>query len=475
VSRGLVSAIVVTRNNRETIQRTLDSLRQSSPSLHEIIVLDHDSDDGTADVIRRAYPDVILLDFLDNPGFGAGNNRGARIATGDYLLLLNPDAIVERDCVERLVHALEADAHAAIAAPKVLLASEPSIINSAGLAVNRIGYGWDRGYLEWDRGQYDTPGPVLAASGCALLVRSDVFRSLGGFDEVYFLYYEDLDLCWRSWLAGYRVTYVPDAGVRHAMKITNRPLLYSEYLDHRNRLRTLAKVLSRRSLARLAPRLAVFEAGSAWALARAGCWPALRFRAQTWAWHTSHLRDTWRQRRRAQRTRTTADAALEGLFDPGTGPPQLKSVIPTYPVRFADTVEASQLPSALSPGSNDSGALGLGWHAPEIIHGARCRWSSGYGIAFLRAPGTRRAKVRVTCHAPPGAALEVRIDRQCAGRFVLNGGGWEEVGSPAACVGDVLRVDILPASTFRPSDGDPTRRDDRMLGVAVSRISCDPC
>ena len=169
-------------------------------------------------------------------------------------------------------------------------------------------------------------------------MRADTFKALEGFDAAYFLYYEDLDLCWRCWLAGYTVTYVPAAVARHTMKITDRPVFYNEYLDHRNRLRTLAKTLSAGPSPASPGRSAAFEAGSAWALARQGRWDALRLRTQAWTWHASQARETLRLRRVVQRSRVLPDDSLAGLLDPGTrgsaperGRPELPGSLRRHP------------------------------------------------------------------------------------------------------------------------------------------------
>src|SRR5207249_5549407 len=165
-----LSAIVVTYNSRRHISACLASLARSTIRPDEIIVIDNNSADGTADFVRRTFPEATLLDFWDNRGFAEGNNRAFRIATGRFWFLLNPDATVAPDCLERLLEVVEKEPRIGVAVPKVLLAREPCIINSAGLNVNGIGYGWDRGFLEWDRGHYDAEEPVVAGSGCAMLL-----------------------------------------------------------------------------------------------------------------------------------------------------------------------------------------------------------------------------------------------------------------------------------------------------------------
>jgi hypothetical protein len=265
--------------------------------------------------------------------------------------------------------------------------------------------------------------------------------------------------------------YVPTAVVRHATKISNRPAFYNEYLDHRNRLRTLAKTLTARSLVRLVPQLAAFEAGSTWVLARAGRWDLVRLRMGAWTWHLGQLADTLRRRRVVQRSRAITDDAMTSLFDPGTGPPRLNAVIPNYPETYQHAVDRSRLSPELTLGKGDVGALGLGWHGPESLDGLPCRWSSGYGIAFLRAPKPGEpARVRVTCRAVRQTELELRVDGWPRGRFTIESGGWRDLKVMTPRVGEVVRVDLLPSTTFRPSDLHAAARDQRVLGIPVARI-----
>src|SRR6266581_1338630 len=133
VRQARVSAIVVSYNSRRDIGACLASLKASSCRPHEIILVDNNSQDGTADLVRREFPDVTVLDFWDNAGFAEANNRGFRLAAGEYCFLLNPDAVVSVDTVSRLVEELDAHPGAGVAVPKVRLAREPSVLNSAGL------------------------------------------------------------------------------------------------------------------------------------------------------------------------------------------------------------------------------------------------------------------------------------------------------------------------------------------------------
>jgi GT2 family glycosyltransferase len=471
VRRSRVSAIVVTHNSRSDITSCLTSLKASAYPLHEIILIDNNSQDGTPDFVRREFPDVTILDYWDNPGFAEANNRAFRVASGDYCFLLNPDAVASGDALSRLVRELDEHPSAGVAVAKALLAREPSIINSAGLWVNQLGYACDRGYLEWDRGQYDDGGPILAGSGCALLLRLSMLRRLGGFDSTYFLYYEDLDLCFRAWLAGFSVRYVPDAVVHHSMKVSERPLLYNEYLDHRNRLRTTLKVWSLSGLARILPRAIGFDLRAVVGLVVARRRRAAALRMRAWGWNLLHLASTLGQRRRAQRLRTIPDRLLEQFLVPGYGAPRIHAAVPDYAELYDDSAHSAQLDGQLSMGRNDVGLLGLGWYGRETADGMTYRWSCGYGIVFLRPPlATRRATMVITCQSPISNIVGVRINRRACPPFTVSAGGWTECAVTVELDREVARIDLLPEKVVVPAQALPTSPDRRVLGLAVARI-----
>ncbi|MGH7322688.1 MAG: glycosyltransferase [Candidatus Rokuibacteriota bacterium] len=467
-----MSAIVVTHDSRGDIDACLRSLEQSTVPPDEIIVVDHASRDGTSAHVRREFPAAILLDYWDNPGFGEGNNRAFRVASGEYCFLLNPDATVAVDGIEQLLGTMKEDSALGAAAPKIRLAAEPAVLNSAGLAVNRIGYAWDRGFLEWDAGQYDRPEAVLGGSGCALLLRASVVRALGGFDPAFFLYYEDLDLCLRSWLAGRPVAYAPSALAWHAMKVHGRPLVYDEYLDHRNRLRTLVKTRSASSLVRCLPRLLAFEALSALDLARRRQGRGLALRLRAWGATLLALASTLRGRRIVQRRRVIADHALAGLFDRGAGAPRIKAALPDYPVVFEGGLDPVRLAPSLTMGRDEVGKLGLGWYGLEARDGVPYRWCCGYGILFLGAPARGwRGTLTVTGRSLGPTQVEVRIDRKAAGRWAVSPGPWQDYSLPVGARRDVVRIELLPFPSAVPAEEARGSRDHRVLGMAVARAS----
>lgn len=220
-----VSVVVVTHNCREHVRRCLDELRATGDlaDADEILVVDNASTDGTPELVEAAYPEVRLLGLGDNLGFGAANNRGAAAAEGEALLLLNSDAWLEPGALPRLRQALADDPRLALVAPRLFYpdgrpqfvwSPEVSIVGEAvQLLRNRIeGSEWSHGGLVGLLRPFLGPGWLTAA---CVLARRSAFEAVGGFDEDFFLYFEDVDLCRRLQAAGWRADVVSDARARH--------------------------------------------------------------------------------------------------------------------------------------------------------------------------------------------------------------------------------------------------------------------
>ncbi len=308
MSDSVASVIVVTHNGTDTLDACLESLRQSKPLPLEVIVIDNGSVDGSADLARKSFPTIRVFDFSANIGFAAGNNRGARLARGEFLFLLNQDARVEPDTIQILTERMQADEQIAVTGPKLLSDNAGQKLCSAGLSANRLFYGRDQGYGK-DPNGFNVECERLGITGAAMMLRRSVFETLGGFDGRYFLYYEDLDLCIRARMIGYKVVYVPDAVATHPVKDDERPLLFSEFMDTRNRLRTMIKNLSWPSLARFWPCAMTHEINAMKNHLLNRRWQHARMRFSAWMWMKLYFFDTMRERRRIQRLRKVDDSA----------------------------------------------------------------------------------------------------------------------------------------------------------------------
>jgi GT2 family glycosyltransferase len=241
-----VSLIVVNYNGRQFLDDLCASLARQTCPADEVIVVDNASTDGSVAHLREHYPWVTTIALAENVGYAQGNNIGAARATGRYLALLNNDTVADKHWLAELLAVLEAQPCAGAAVAKIYRAARHPRLDCAGAEFNNLGYCWGRGANQLDRGQFDLGGEVPALTACALLLRRDVLGDEPLFDPQLFMYYEEFDLSLRVRGAGYGIVYVPTAIVHHkgsqaVRGVTNRPLLFQQFLGNRNRLKLLLK------------------------------------------------------------------------------------------------------------------------------------------------------------------------------------------------------------------------------------------
>ncbi len=247
--------VVLNYNGRALLPDCLRSLAAlRTPA--RLVVADNGSSDGSLAEVRRQFPAVETLDLGQNLGFAAGYNAAIRQVDNPWLVLLNNDATLAPDWIERLLSWAAEHPAAGILGGKLLFQpgapGTPPMIQSAGASFTDAGTAFEIGWGTADRGQFDQPRPVGAVPGAAMLIRREVFQALGGFDASYGAYLEDVDLCWRAWLSGREVHYVPGALAHHQYGASGggRSAPYRIRLMQRNRLANMVKNLEAGSLAR---------------------------------------------------------------------------------------------------------------------------------------------------------------------------------------------------------------------------------
>jgi GT2 family glycosyltransferase len=288
----------------DSLGRLLDSLEPEKP--HEVIVVDNGGDAERREGVRMISP-------VENLGFAAGNNLGARKATGDALVFLNPDTLVAPGALEELVRPLE-DAAIGIVSARLRLLDRPELLNSAGNEVHVTGIAW--------AGLYGQPADsvselrdVAFPTGAAMAIRRDLFEELGGFTEELFMYQEDLELGWRARLRGLRVVVNPSADVYHDYEFGRNP--DKQYLLERNRLVFVLSAYSPRLLFLLSPVLASTEAAMLVLAVKEG-WA--RDKLAGWGWVLRHAGWLRRHRQETQRLRRVRDRELAAYLSPIVAP-----------------------------------------------------------------------------------------------------------------------------------------------------------
>ena len=307
-----VSVVTVAYGAGPSLGRLLDSLAGEAD---EVVVVDN-GEGGEEIADAGAREGVSVVSPVENLGFAAGSNRGAREAAGDVLVFLNPDTVVASGALDSLRRTLE-DRSIGIAMARLLLLDRPEVLNSRGTEVHVSGIGWAAGYGE----PADTVRQlreVAAPSGAAMAIRAETFRSLGGFAEELFMYLEDVELGWRAHLAGLRVVVDPEADVFHEYDFGRNPR--KNYFIERNRLFFCLTTFSPRLLVLLSPVLVSTELGMAVVALREG-W--FKDKAAGWGWCIRNGPVIVRRRRSTQGLRTVRDRDLAGLLTPVFDPTML--------------------------------------------------------------------------------------------------------------------------------------------------------
>ncbi len=213
-----VSIIIVNYNGRELLTSCLESIYAQSFQDIEVIVVDNGSRDGSVEYIRGSFPETLLIPLGENRGFSSANNEGLKVASGDYIMLLNNDVVMDKYCISNLCAAMEADPATGICATKMLVAGT-ELIDSAGDGFSSNLKGFKRGEGK-PAHLYDESEYVFGACAGAAMYRKKMIEDIGFFDEDFFLIYEDTDLNLRAQLAGWKVRYVPAAVAYHKVRST---------------------------------------------------------------------------------------------------------------------------------------------------------------------------------------------------------------------------------------------------------------
>jgi len=248
---NLVSINIVNWNGLHFLSDCIESIKLQTYKNVEINIIDNNSSDGSVDLLKMKYQEIRLIKNTQNEGFSRAHNQAIRISSGEYILPLNFDIILAPKFVEEMVKAIEFSPDIGIVSGNLYLlenGEKKNIIDSTGITMKGM-FPADRGQNEVDCGQYNKIEYVFGASGAAPLFRrkmlEDIKLNKEYFDEDYYLYVEDVDLCWRAQLFGWKAIYTPWAIAYHKRGATreNNSEMAKEYIiiGHRNRYWTIIK------------------------------------------------------------------------------------------------------------------------------------------------------------------------------------------------------------------------------------------
>jgi N-acetylglucosaminyl-diphospho-decaprenol L-rhamnosyltransferase len=251
-----VAVVVVNYESGPALLRCVEGWQAEGAA--EVVVVDNGSRDGSVDRVRTRFPDLEVVVPGANLGYGSAANRGVAASVSPLVLVCNPDLEVRPGALATLAEALEQDPRCALVGPMIRTTGGdrypsartfPSLIDAGGHALFGIfapGNRFTRSYQQADLGdRHDAPVVVDWLSGACFLARRSALEQVGGFDEAYFMYAEDVDLCWRLAAAGWTVSWVPDAEVTHLQGVSTDHHPYRMILEHHRSLLRFARRTSR--------------------------------------------------------------------------------------------------------------------------------------------------------------------------------------------------------------------------------------
>ncbi len=248
-----IAVVILNWNGEALLKKFLPSVMTHSAGA-DIYVVDNASSDGSVSFLKKEYPSIGIVQNSENGGFAKGYNDGLKHIEADIFCLLNSDVEVPPNWLEPIRNAFSSFPETAIIQPKILDLKNKEYFEYAGAAggfIDMLGYPFCRGRifqaLEKDEGQYDDTTEIFWATGACMFIKSEVFNSLGGFDEDYFAHQEEIDLCWRAKNAGHKVLYVGKSYVYHLGGSTLSNMNPKKtFLNFRNSLYSITKNLPKR-------------------------------------------------------------------------------------------------------------------------------------------------------------------------------------------------------------------------------------
>ncbi len=330
MSDAATVGVVITTYNRglDFLPVLLRSLDAQSHREHEVTVVADGGDPEVLAYLDREWPRVRVVSTPEPRGYAAAAALGVRSSRGRYLAMLNDDVELEPQWLELLVAELERDPKLGFVTGKTLLYDERDVINETKQDLYTCGRFVPRGLLERDEGQWDQRLPTAIVTASASLYRRDAVEAAGGFDEDYFMYCEDADLCLRMVLLGYRGLYLPEARAYHAWAASSgRGSNRSRYLSVRNALTTMLKDVPVGLLIRSLPKLILYQSHNLGVGRNQG---DRRGVYRAWGSFLKNVPSTLRKRREVMRRRAIPAREFESLLiseypvPTGLTPPELR-------------------------------------------------------------------------------------------------------------------------------------------------------
>lgn len=210
------SIIVLNWNGKKFLKNCLDSITKLTHPSFEVIVVDNNSRDGSSEFVKKNYAKFTLIENKENYGFAKGNNIGFKKSKGKYVLFLNNDTIVTPNFLQPLVEDFENNPKIGCVQPQIRLMENKSLLDQMGSYISFVGFLYHYGYRKkYSEKIYGKQRNIFSAKGACIMFPRKLLGKIGLFDEDFFIFFEETDLCFRVWLSGHKVVYEPKSLIYH--------------------------------------------------------------------------------------------------------------------------------------------------------------------------------------------------------------------------------------------------------------------
>lgn len=253
-----VTIVILNHNTGKLLENCINSVLKTPNINLEIILVDNLSEDNSHKKCKELFPEIILIENKKNLGYCGGNNVGIEKATGEYIVILNPDTEVEPNWLEKFVSAYEKHGEG-LYQPKCLSLRNKELFDGAGNMIHIFGFGYSRAKGMKDNHQFDNLEKVCYASGACLFTKTDTIKKIGMFDPFLFVYHDDLDLGWKAAQQGIESYYIPTAIIYHYGSFIYKWSPFKFFQLEKNRIYCLLTHYSKSTFYKILPSLIVIE------------------------------------------------------------------------------------------------------------------------------------------------------------------------------------------------------------------------
>ena len=310
-----VSIIVVNWNGGDIFAECLRSLEKLKYPNWELIVVDNGSTDDSFALpmkFNKPISSYNLVRNKNNLGFASANNQGVKHAKGKYVLLLNNDTKVTPDFLTKMIKRMEKDDGIGAMQPKMYVMDKSGYLDNAGSFFTKIGFLEHWGFGKKDDKEFASETNVFSCKGACMLIRKEVIDKVGLFDDDFFSYFEESDLCWKIWLAGWRVVFFPKATIRHKVGFTIQRLDVTKinYDYYKNRIMSLIKNLEAKNMMYILPVHIFLSVGIAFAFLIRGKGNSSKMILRAIWYNLINISSTLKKRKDVQSMRKISDSYI---------------------------------------------------------------------------------------------------------------------------------------------------------------------